>query len=146
MSYMWIKLLHVFAMAIWTGGPYIALIGVREEFAAGGTRGLEALRRLQRMTRLFIASALTTVANGAGMIALAGGPSHVSSRLLAGAALSVPIFFIGGGMNRRALLRLDECFRAGQPGQRWVRLFFLAARLEDLLRAAILALMVLPLF
>ena len=146
MSYPLVKLVHVFAMAIWIGGPWLALIGVREELAAGGARGLQAVLHLQRVTKLFIAAALITVATGAVLIALSGGPSHVARRLLWGAALVVPIFVLGGAVVRPALLELEASFRAQRPCEAAARRFFLAARLEDLLRAAVLALMVLPLF
>jgi hypothetical protein len=148
-SYFIIKLLHVFAMAIWTGGPLVALIGVREDFAEGGTRALAALARLQKMTRLFIVAALTTVASGATLIALAGGPTHVGHRYLAGGALSLPIFVIGGAVVRPALSRLEAHFRDCDPpaaAAPAVRRFFLAARSEDVLRTIVLMLMILPLF
>ena len=65
------------------------------------------------------------------------------------AGLSLAVFAVGGGMNRPALLGLEAHFRAGgspSDAAPLVRRFFFAARLEDVVRLVILALMVLPLF
>jgi hypothetical protein len=147
--YLGCKLIHIFAITLWVGGPHLALVGVRGELQRGGLEARAALERLQKMTRLFIAAGLTTLASGGAMIALAGGFSHVANRFLVGGALSLLLFVIGGAVVRPTLLGLEAHFaKDGPPPEAapLVRRFLLAARTEDTLRLVILSLMVLPLF
>jgi len=142
-----VKLLHLLAMALWVGGPVIAVVGVRKRFAAGGAVATATVEQLLAVTPVFIAAALTTVLSGAALIHLSGGIARVAPRILIGAALVVPIFAIGGGLNRRALLGLRDHFAAGGDGasaERLIARFILAHNLEQALRVTVLALMVLP--
>jgi hypothetical protein len=143
-----VKLVHVLAMALWLGGPPVAVFGARRDLNAGLDLAKSTVERLLAITPLFIASALVTILSGALLVVFAGGISHVPARVLIGAALVVPIFAVGGAMNRPALMKLRDHFATGaEPAaaEHLVRRFLLAHRIEQALRLTVLALMVLPL-
>jgi hypothetical protein len=145
--YFGVKLVHVLAMALWVGGPVVAAFGARKRLAGGGSVAAATVEQLLAITPVFIGAALTTVLSGAALVYLSGGISHVAPRILVGAALVVPIFAVGGGMNRPALMGLRDHFAAGGDGasaERWIRRFVLAHNLEQALRVTVLVLMVLP--
>ena len=145
--YFGVKLLHVLAMALWLGGPPVAVFRVRQAFGGGSDLARKTVERLLAMTPMFIASALTTVLTGATLVVLAGGLSRVPIRILVGAALVVPIFTVGGAMNRPALLNLRAHFAAGgslEAAEPFIRRFLWAHHVEQTLRVTTLVLMVLP--
>ncbi len=124
----------------------MAVFGLRRELD-GPVAGRALAKRLLAIAPLFIASALLTLASGGALMVFAGGLSRVPRRILAGALLTLPIFAIGGGLNRPALLKLEAHFAAGgdvPTAEPLIRRFVLAHRLEQALRLAVLALMVLP--
>lgn len=145
--YFAVKLLHVLAMALWLGGPPVAVFRVRLAFNAGPELAKATVERLLSITPVFIAAALATIASGAVLVVLAGGLSRIPARILIGALLVVPIFIVGGAMNRPALMKLRDHFaRDGEPAaaEPFVRQFVWAHRIEQVLRVTILVLMVLP--
>jgi len=137
--YFGVKLLHILAMAVWLGGPPIAVFGLR--------RGLDraAVERLLLITPVFIGAALITMASGVGLAFLYG-VHMVPLRIWLGAALTPLLFVIGGLLVRPSLLGLQAHFSSGATSdpEPLVRRFFLAHRLEMGLRVAILTTMVLP--
>ena len=142
-----IKAVHVLAMALWLGGPPVAVFGMRRALGAGPGVARAMVERLLAITPLFIAAALVTLASGAALVGIAGGISRVPPRILIGAALVVPIFAIGGAMNRPALMKLRDHYAAGgatAAAEPLIRRFLWAHRLEQVLRVTIFALMVLP--
>jgi uncharacterized membrane protein len=146
--YFGVKVVHVLAMTLWLGGPFVAVFGVRRAFNAGPDLAKATAERLLSITPVFIVSALVTILSGAVLILLAGGISRVPARILIGAALVVPIFAVGGAMNRPALMKLRDHFAAGRDvstAEPFVQRFLWAHRIEQVLRVTILVLMVLPL-
>jgi hypothetical protein len=140
-----LKVAHILAMALWVGGPPIAVFGLRDALKTGSAVSRAFTQRLLAITPLFIAAALVTVASGAGLIAAAGGIAHVPAPVLLGAILSLPIFAIGGAMSRPALVKPNAHFAAGgdaAAADPLVRRFLLAHRLEQGLRLVVLVLMV----
>src|SRR5262249_30008086 len=142
-----VKLLHVLAMAVWLGGPPVAVFRLRQALGGGSDLARNSVERLLAITPVFIASALTTVLTGATLVVLVGGLSRVPIRILVGAVLVVPIFAVGGAMNRPALLNLRAHFAAGRSSEApepFMRRFLWAHRVAQTLRVTTLVLMVLP--
>jgi hypothetical protein len=143
-AYFGVRLVHLAAMALWVGGPPIAVFGFKRALAAGPEVARSAVERLIAVTPLFVAAALVTIVSGATLVGLAGGVSRVPVRILVGAVLVVPVFALGGGVVRPALNALRDHLAGGgtaESGDRYVRRFVWAHRAEQALRLAILALM-----
>jgi uncharacterized membrane protein len=140
-----IKLLHIAAMSVWLGGPPIAVFGLRRSLDNGAVIAHFHIARLLAVTPIFIGAALTTVVTGGALVWAAGGLASVPPRILIGALLVLPVFAIGGGMSRPALMRLERHFAAGGDASSVAadtRRFLLGHRLEQALRITVLVIMV----
>jgi hypothetical protein len=144
-AYFAIKLVHLFAMALWVGGPIVAGFGFERALKTPSV-ALDFVERLIRVTPLFVVAALTTVGSGLLLIFLSGGFSRVPGRILVGLVLTLPIFALGGAVVRPALNGIVAHLR-GSPQSPvplgLMRRFQFGHWSEQLLRYVVLALMVL---
>jgi hypothetical protein len=144
--YFALKLVHVLAMALWVGGPPIAVFGLERALATPAV-ARDTVDRLLAVTPWFIGAALVTVASGAALVYLSGGLLRVPARILVGAALVVPLFALGGGVTRPALVGLRRHFAGGgdvAAAGPLVRRLRVGHGVEQAVRLVALALMVLP--
>lgn len=143
--YFLLKFVHVTAMAVWLGGPPVAILGLRRTLGLGPGFALAAVERLIAVTPVFVAAALVTIVSGALLIFAAGGPAFVPTQILVGAGLTFPILVVGGTVVRPTLLALQAHFAAGgesASAEHLLRRFVWAHRTEQMLRVSVLALMV----
>lgn len=141
MTYGLLRLLHIAAMTVWVGGPPIAVIGARAAMLRGGETAIAKVRWLISVTPVIIASAVLTVGSGIALIVHLGGLSNLRPTVLAGIALAIATFPVGGFMNRPALMKLREHFEAGRgPDEAapFVARFAWAHRIKQTLRVAAL--------
>lgn len=143
--YLALRLVHLAAMAVWIGGPLVAVVGVRKALLAGGEVARDKSAWLLAITPIFIVAGLTTVASGIGLLVTLGGFAAVRWTVLAGAGVAVAALPFGGLMTRPALIGLRRHFEAGGSGpdsKRLVSRFLLSHRIEFALRVTALVLMV----
>ena len=111
--YLTLRLLHLLAMAVWIGGATVAPLGLRRSLAAGPEHAKLMVARLQAATKLIVPAGLATLLSGMGLIVAAGGPAHVSWRILVGAGLTLCIFVLGATLGSPAMNRLEKHLTGG---------------------------------
>jgi uncharacterized membrane protein len=145
-AYFSLKLLHIFAMAVYLGSTVAAPIGMRRALRLGPAHGHDFMVRLQQTTRMIVAMAFLTFASGAALVWLRTW-SGTPGRYLWGAALLIALFVIGGGFSRPVFNALLAHFARGgdaASAEPLERRFYRLIRVEQALRLTALALMVLP--
>jgi hypothetical protein len=112
MLLLFLRLVHITAMATWIGGLSFVSGDLRRTLATQGADHALLRSRMTHATRMAAGSALVTVGTGLALIAVRGGFSAVSPAIHAGLVLGVALWFLGGfiGLSWR---RIDGALAAG---------------------------------
>lgn len=139
-----IKLVHLLAMGIWIGAGLTAPIDVRRTLRLGKPHTDALIDRLRLITRILIAAGILTLGTGLALVFLKGGFKAVSPRIHVGLLLSIMVFAVGGTGVMPVLRGIDAAIAAGDEARARTlgRRFEVAAWIEEILRLAVLALMV----
>jgi putative copper export protein len=137
------KLLHLLSMSVWIGGGLLPPWDARRSLALGKPYAEALLDRLAIVGRLLIAAGVVTLATGLWLTFLKGGFKAVSPRIHIGLGLTILIFALGpfteAAVSRlRKTVAADDDAGARATGRR----FTLLASLEEVIRIAVLCLMV----
>jgi hypothetical protein len=144
-----LRLLHFAAIILWVGGGFSvpAVADIRRTLTLGAAHGPALHARLVTTTRVVVPSAVVALLTGLALIQLRGGFSAVPYRFHAALGLALLMFLVGGTQTNPAITVLGRALASGDDtvAQRAARKLIWSLRTEDILRFAILVLMVLPL-
>ncbi len=105
-SYLGLKLVHMFAMALWIGGPIFVPCDVRQTLERGKPHTDALPARMRAVERVLIVAALVTALSGIGLVFAGGGLAAMPWRIHAGLALTLASFVIGATLASPAQRRL----------------------------------------
>jgi|SoiMethySBSTD1v2_1073268.scaffolds.fasta_scaffold141965_3 putative copper export protein len=140
------KLLHLVAISIWIGGGLHAILDARYSLRREKPHLEAFVERMRAAGRTLLAAGLVAFATGLWLVAIKGGFKALPPRIHAGMGVTILIFAVGP-FTFVALSRLGEALSrddaAGVAASS--RRFRVLAWIEELLRVAVLGLMVSPL-
>lgn len=149
MLYSSLRLLHFAAIILWVGGGFSVPVvaDIRRTLALGSAHGSALHARLVTTTRVVIPSAVVALLTGLALIQYHGGFGAVPYRFHVALGLVLLMFLVGGTLTNPAINLLGRALASGDDpvAQRAARTLIWSLRTEDILRFAILVLMVLPL-
>ena len=139
------KLLHLFSVSVWIGGGLLPPWDASRSLALGKPHSAALIGRLAVVGRILIAAGVATLATGLWLVFLNGGFREVSPRIHVGLGLTILVFalapFTEVSVSRiRQAVASDDDIGAIVHGRR----FSLLASLEEVIRIAVLCLMVSP--